>query len=201
MAKRSPSAQVMDIGTRDRLNFIDGSFQIGASGKTFENRSPVDGHLLGIVHEAGREEVDKAVRAAKAALSGPWGKLNITERVELLYGVADGIDMRFDDFLAAEVEDTGKPRSLASHLDTEEEVLALANDNPYGLACAIWTENLSRAHRVAARVEVGIIWVNSWFLRDLRTPFGGSKASGIGREGGVHSLEFYTELSNVCIKL
>ena len=500
MAKRSPSTQVMDIGTRDRLNFIDGSFQIGASGKTFENRSPIDSHLLGIVHEAGREEVDKAVRAAKAALSGPWGKLNITERVELLYGVADGIDMRFDDFLAAEVEDTGKPRSLASHLDiprgaanfkifadivknvgseffemptpdasgainyalrrpkgvigvicpwnlplllmtwkvgpalacgntvvvkpseetpstatllgevmndagvpagvynvvhglgpdsageflsqhplvdaitftgetitgealmrqaavgvrdvsfelggknaaivfadtdmdqaiegtmrsvfancgqvclgteriyverpifdefvtrmragaetlvpgqpddpkttisplishehrdkvlsyyrmaealgatlvtgggvpefgddrdlgafveptvwtgldddtpvireeifgpcchirpfdTEEEVLALANDNPYGLACAIWTENLSRAHRVAARVEVGIIWVNSWFLRDLRTPFGGSKASGIGREGGVHSLEFYTELSNVCIKL
>lgn len=85
--------------------------------------------------------------------------------------------------------------------DTEAEVLAKANDNDYGLATAIWTRDLARAHRVAQRMEVGIAWVNSWFLRDLRTPFGGSKLSGIGREGGVHSLEFYTELKNVCVKL
>lgn len=85
--------------------------------------------------------------------------------------------------------------------DDEAAVIAAANDSPYGLATAIWTQNLSRAHRVASRIEVGIAWVNSWFLRDLRTPFGGSKQSGIGREGGVHSMEFYTELRNVCIKL
>ena len=85
--------------------------------------------------------------------------------------------------------------------DTEEEVLEKANDNKYGLACAIWTQDVSRAHRVAQKMEVGISWVNSWFLCDLRTPFGGSKQSGIGREGGVHSLEFYTDLKNVCIKL
>jgi len=85
--------------------------------------------------------------------------------------------------------------------DSEDEVLQKANDNVYGLATAIWTKDLSRAHRVAQRMDVGISWVNSWFLRDLRTPFGGSKQSGIGREGGVHSLEFYTELKNVCIKL
>ncbi|KAF0805268.1 betaine aldehyde dehydrogenase [Alcanivorax sp. S71-1-4] len=85
--------------------------------------------------------------------------------------------------------------------DTEEEAIALANDTPYGLAAALWTENLTRAHRVAAAMDVGLCWVNSWFLRDLRTPFGGSKQSGIGREGGVHGLEFYAELSNVCIKL
>jgi aminomuconate-semialdehyde/2-hydroxymuconate-6-semialdehyde dehydrogenase len=85
--------------------------------------------------------------------------------------------------------------------DTEEEALAMANDTRYGLACSIWTGNSSRVHRVAERIEAGIIWVNSWFLRDLRTPFGGMKESGIGREGGVHSLEFYTELKNVCVKL
>ena len=85
--------------------------------------------------------------------------------------------------------------------DAEDEVLEKANDNKYGLACAIWTQDVSRAHRVAQKMEVGISWVNSWFLRDLRTPFGGSKASGIGREGGVHSLEFYTELRNVMVKL
>ncbi|CAM5477282.1 2-hydroxymuconic semialdehyde dehydrogenase [Eoetvoesiella caeni] len=85
--------------------------------------------------------------------------------------------------------------------DTEEEVIRLANDTPYGLSTTIWTRDLSRAHRVAAKVNVGITWVNSWFLRDLRTPFGGAKQSGLGREGGVHSLEFYSELRNVCIKL
>ena len=85
--------------------------------------------------------------------------------------------------------------------DTEEEAIEQANRLPYGLASAIWTENLSRAARVAGQVEAGIVWVNSWFLRDLRTAFGGSKQSGIGREGGEHSLEFYTELKNICLKL
>ncbi|MCC4116710.1 2-hydroxymuconic semialdehyde dehydrogenase [Aromatoleum toluclasticum] len=85
--------------------------------------------------------------------------------------------------------------------DSENEVVALANDTEYGLSTTIWTTDLARAHRVAARVEVGITWVNSWFLRDLRTAFGGSKQSGIGREGGVHSLEFYTETRNICVKL
>jgi aminomuconate-semialdehyde/2-hydroxymuconate-6-semialdehyde dehydrogenase len=85
--------------------------------------------------------------------------------------------------------------------DTEEEAVRLANGTPYGLAAAVWTENLSRGHRVAAQMDVGICWVNSWFLRDLRTAFGGAKQSGIGREGGLHSLEFYTELTNVCVKL
>ena len=85
--------------------------------------------------------------------------------------------------------------------DEEEVAIAMANDTEYGLSTTIWTRDLARAHRVAAQIEVGISWVNSWFLRDLRTPFGGSKRSGIGREGGVHSLDFYTELRNVCVKL
>lgn len=85
--------------------------------------------------------------------------------------------------------------------DEEQQVINWANDTEYGLSTTIWTGDLSRAHRVAAKIEVGISWINSWFLRDLRTAFGGSKQSGIGREGGVHSLEFYTETRNICVKL
>jgi aminomuconate-semialdehyde/2-hydroxymuconate-6-semialdehyde dehydrogenase len=75
----------------------------------------------------------------------------------------------------------------------------LANDTPYGLAATVWTRDVARTFRMGSSLNTGIVWINSWFLRDLRTPFGGSKQSGIGREGGVHSLEFYTELSNVCV--
>lgn len=486
-------------GTKSFLHFIDGRFVASASGKTFENRNPIDGSLIGLVSEAGRAEVDAAVSAARAAMRGPWGRMPIEQRVELLYAVAEEINRRFDDFLAAEVADTGKPAGMASHIDiprgaanfkifadviknaptetfqmatpdggealnysvrvprgvvavvcpwnlplllmtwkvgpalacgnavvvkpseetpatatllgevmnkvgipkgvynvvhglgpnsagefltahpdvnaitftgetrtgsaimkaasngvrpvsfelggknagivfadadfdaavdgiaraafvncgqvclgtervyverpifdqfvnalkakaeamipghpydkatgigplisrehrekvlsyyakakaqgarivtgggippmpeelsggswvqptiwtglpetadvvreeifgpcchiapfdSEEEVVGLANDTPYGLCTTVWTSNLSRAHRMATQIDVGLCWINSWFLRDLRTPFGGSKQSGIGREGGVHSLEFYSELRNVCVK-
>lgn len=105
------------------------------------------------------------------------------------------------DSSAIMTEEIFGPCCHISPFEDEDEVIARANDTPYGLACSIWTENLSRAHRVAPQIEVGICWVNSWFLRDLRTPFGGAKQSGIGREGGTYSMEFYTELSNVCVKL
>jgi len=479
-------------------NFINGQWV--TTGKTFENRNPVDNSLIGLVHEAGRDEVDAAVKAAKAALTGPWASLKLEQRVDLLHGIVDGINQRFDDFLEAEIADTGKPHVLASHVDiprgaanfkifadlirnvpnesfgmdtpdngralnyavraprgvigvvcpwnlplllmtwkvgpalacgntvvvkpsedtpatatllgevmnkigmpagvynvvhgfgpdsagqyltehplvdgitftgetgtgeaimkaaakgvrpvsfelggknpgivfadadfdkavagiarstfentgqvclgtervyvqrpiferfvaalkqraesfklgrpmdegvnlgplislqhrekvlsyynkakaegativtgggvpampeplsagawvqptiwtglpesspvirqeifgpcchiapfdTEEEVIKLANDTPYGLAATVWTQDLNVAHRMGAALEVGLCWINSWFLRDLRTSFGGAKQSGIGREGGVHSLEFYTELRNVCVKL
>jgi aminomuconate-semialdehyde/2-hydroxymuconate-6-semialdehyde dehydrogenase len=85
--------------------------------------------------------------------------------------------------------------------DTEEEAVSMANDTNYGLAASIWTTNLKRGHRVAQQMNVGITWVNCWFLRDLRTPFGGMGLSGIGREGGIHSLNFYSELNNICIRL
>jgi aminomuconate-semialdehyde/2-hydroxymuconate-6-semialdehyde dehydrogenase len=479
-------------------NFINGEFV--ATSKTFENRAPADNRVIGLVHEAGQAEVDAAVKAARAAMNGEWGKMSVVKRVELLNAVADEINNRFDEFLAAELADTGKPYSLASHIDiprgaanfkifadiiknaptesfqmttpdggtaisygvrvplgvvavvcpwnlplllmtwkvgpalacgnavivkpseetpatatllgevmnkvgipkgvynvvhgfgpnsagefltthpdvdgitftgetrtgeaimaaaakgvrpvsfelggknaavvfadadfdkaiagvtrsvfencgqvclgtervyvqrpifdkfvkalkekaealkigpsdmpgvgmgplisaehkekvlsyyqkakaeganvvtgggtptmegkyaeghyvqptiwtglpetspiireeifgpcchiapfyTEEEAVALANNTPYGLATSIWTSDLSTATRMANAIHVGLCWINSWFLRDLRTPFGGSKASGIGREGGVHSLEFYTDLRNVMIKI
>jgi len=84
--------------------------------------------------------------------------------------------------------------------DTEEEVLGYANDIPYGLSTTIWTQDISRAHRMAKKVEAGIVWINTWMMRDLRTPFGGVKSSGVGREGGWEALRFFTEMKNVCIK-
>lgn len=85
--------------------------------------------------------------------------------------------------------------------NTEEEVLAQVNDTHYGLSASLWTTNIKRATRVSAQIEAGIVWVNTWFLRDLRTPFGGMKHSGIGREGGIHSFDFYSELTNITLKM
>jgi aminomuconate-semialdehyde/2-hydroxymuconate-6-semialdehyde dehydrogenase len=83
--------------------------------------------------------------------------------------------------------------------DTEEEVLEMANATEYGLAATVWTSNLNTAHRVANKIQMGIVWINCWLLRDLRTPFGGAKSSGVGREGGWEAMKFFTEPKNVCI--
>jgi len=83
--------------------------------------------------------------------------------------------------------------------DTEEEVLMYANSTDYGLAATLWTQNLSRAHRMTEKLASGIVWVNCWLVRDLRTPFGGVKNSGVGREGGMEALHFFTEAKNICI--
>jgi len=84
--------------------------------------------------------------------------------------------------------------------DTEEEVLAYANGTGYGLSATLWTQDLNRAHRMAEKIESGILWINCWLIRDLRTPFGGVKHSGVGREGGLEALRFFTEPKNICIK-
>jgi len=85
--------------------------------------------------------------------------------------------------------------------ETEKEVINMANSTEYGLSASIFTNDISRAHRVASSIDSGIVWVNTWMLRDLRIPFGGMKNSGIGREGGFNSLHFFTESKNVCIKI
>jgi aminomuconate-semialdehyde/2-hydroxymuconate-6-semialdehyde dehydrogenase len=82
----------------------------------------------------------------------------------------------------------------------EAEALAIANGTPYGLASSIWSRDIQRCHRVAARLESGLVWVNTWMLRDLRTPMGGVKQSGLGREGGLEAMRFFTEPRNVCVK-
>lgn len=99
------------------------------------------------------------------------------------------------------LEEIFGPVVTLTPFETEQEVLQYANATQYGLAATIFTENLNRAHRIAAQLQSGIIWVNCWLLRDLRTPFGGMKNSGVGREGGFEALKFFTEEKNVCIKL
>ena len=98
-------------------------------------------------------------------------------------------------------EEVFGPVCHISPFDSEEEVVRRVNDSAYGLAACVWTTNLQRAHRVSRQFHVGIVWVNTWFSRDLRTPFGGSKLSGIGREGGRYSLDFYSETTNICLAL
>ena len=92
------------------------------------------------------------------------------------------------------------PMITLQAFDSDEEALTLANDSDYGLAATIWTNNLPRAHQLAEQVNTGIVWVNCWLLRDLRTPFGGMNRSGLGREGGLEAMRFFSESKNVCIK-
>ena len=84
--------------------------------------------------------------------------------------------------------------------DNEDQALQYANDVKYGLSSTLWTSDLDRTMRLSKKLEAGIVWVNTWLNRDLRTPFGGVKESGVGREGGFEALRFFTEAKNVCIK-
>jgi aminomuconate-semialdehyde/2-hydroxymuconate-6-semialdehyde dehydrogenase len=111
--------------------------------------------------------------------------------------VIDGLDP----ICAVEREEIFGPVVTLQPFDDEEHAIALANSTAYGLAATVFTGDVSRAHRISARLNHGLIWINCWLLRDLRTPFGGAKASGVGREGGQEAIKFFTEPSNVCIKL
>jgi aminomuconate-semialdehyde/2-hydroxymuconate-6-semialdehyde dehydrogenase len=154
-----------------------------------------------------REHRDKVLsyysraREAGATVEAGGGVPELGERLAGGAYVEPTVWTGLGDDSAVMREEIFGPCAHVTPFDSEDEVVARANDTRYGLATSIWTRDLSRAHRIAGRIEVGIAWVNSWFLRDLRTSFGGAKQSGIGREGGVHGLDFYTELRNVCVKL
>lgn len=135
----------------------------------------------------------------KIVTGGTQGK--VTGRCENGYFIEPTIITGLEHLCRTNQEEIFGPVVTIMPFDTEEEVLEYANSTTYGLAATIWTENLKRAHRVAAHVKSGIIWVNCWLFRDLRTPFGGMKQSGVGREGGFEALKFFTEEKNVCIKL
>jgi len=115
------------------------------------------------------------------------------------YYVEPTIIVGLDNNSRCNQEEIFGPVVTIQSFETEDQAIALANDTDYGLAFSLWTENTSKAHRVASELEAGIVWINSWMIRDLRTPFGGVKNSGVGREGGMEVMRFFTEEKNVCI--
>jgi aminomuconate-semialdehyde/2-hydroxymuconate-6-semialdehyde dehydrogenase len=157
-----------------------------------------------VVSEAHMEKILSYIELAKAEggrlLTG-GNRAKIEGRCENGFFVEPTIVENLAHDCRTNQEEIFGPVVSIAPFDTEEEVLNYANSVEYGLSATVWTENLSRAHRLAEKLESGIVWVNAWLLRDLRTPFGGVKNSGVGREGGFEALRFFTEEKNVCIRI
>jgi aminomuconate-semialdehyde/2-hydroxymuconate-6-semialdehyde dehydrogenase len=144
--------------------------------------------------------LDLAVREGGTIVTG-GKRITLTGRCASGYFIEPAVITGLPHTCLTNQEEIFGPVVTVMPFDTEEEAIGYANSTPYGLAATLWTGNLKRAHRVAAQLQSGIIWINCWLHRDLRTPFGGMKQSGIGREGGWEALRFFTEAKNVCIKL
>ena len=142
--------------------------------------------------------IDLAQQEGGKILCG--GKRKTVENFEEGYFIEPTVIEGLSQNCRTNMEEIFGPVVTLQSFETEEEALQLANATEFGLAGTIWTENLSKAHRVAAQLKSGIIWINCWLVRDLRTPFGGMKSSGVGREGGWEALRFFTEPKNVCVK-
>ncbi len=160
-------------------------------------------HLGAVVSKAHQEKILAYIELAKqeggAILTG--GKaVRVEGRCADGWFVAPTVIEGLPNRRRANQEEIFGPVVTIQPFKSESEAVNLANQSQYGLAAILWTENLSRAHRIAERLQAGIVWVNCWMLRDLRTPFGGVKNSGVGREGGFEALRFFTEAKNVCIR-
>ena len=161
-----------------------------------------DSNIGAVVSESHLLKVLSYVELAKSE----GGKLLCGGNRILVPGLEGGYYMEptviegLDPYCRTNQEEIFGPVVTLIPFDTEEEALEFANCTPYGLASSVWTTNISTAQRVAAKLQTGIVWINCWMLRDLRTPFGGVKQSGVGREGGWEALRFFTEAKNVCIK-
>jgi len=156
-----------------------------------------------IVSQAHLEKVLSYIELAKEeggnVLAG-GEQVHLNERCEKGYFLQPTVIENLPNNARCNQEEIFGPVITLQPFDTDEEALALANDSQYGLAATLWTNNLARAHKLSEQLNTGIVWVNCWLLRDLRTPFGGMNHSGVGREGGFEAMRFFTESKNVCIK-
>lgn len=163
-----------------------------------------DTNLGALVSEAHLNKVLSYIELAKeegGKILAGGEKVMVKGRCEGGYFVLPTVIEGLDNKCRTNQEEIFGPVVTLMPFDNENEVIELANSTPYGLSASIWTENLKRAHTVSQKIKCGIIWVNCWLLRDLRTPFGGMKQSGVGREGGLEALRFFSEPRNICIKL
>ena len=145
--------------------------------------------------------VELAREEGGAILIGGKRPENLPERVQDGYFLEPTVIAGLDCQRRVMQEEVFGPVVTVTPFDSPEEAISYANSTRYGLSASVWTQDLQKAHRVAAAIESGTVWVNTWLLRDLRVPFGGMKESGLGREGGFESLDFFTEAKNVCVKL
>ncbi|MCH2214258.1 MAG: aldehyde dehydrogenase [Flavobacteriales bacterium] len=143
--------------------------------------------------------IDLAKREGGTIICG-GSRVNLGGELENGFFIQPTVIEGLDQLCRTNQEEIFGPVVTIDRFANEAEAIEKANATPYGLASTVWTENLSRAHRVAESIEAGIVWVNCWLERDLRTPFGGVKSSGLGREGGFEAMQFFTEPKNVCIK-
>lgn len=166
-----------------------------------EDPSTTTGPLISLAH---RDKVQSYLKAAQddgAEVLVGGGVPSLGAELSAGAWIEPTLWTGLDNAARAVREEVFGPVAALIPFDTEGEAIALANDTRYGLAAAVWTTDLERGHRVAQQMQVGMAWVNTWYLRDLRSPFGGMGLSGIGREGGRHSMSFYTETTNVCVQL
>jgi len=167
-------------------------------GNPFDSNSDL-GALVSKSHlEKVRSYIDNAEQYGGKVIFG--GNLVSVQNFENGYYIEPTIIEVQDNSCVLNQEEIFGPVVTMMPFNNENEVLAMANDSSYGLSATIWTNNLNKTMRISKQIHTGIVWVNTWLLRDLRTPFGGLKNSGIGREGGFEALRFFTESKNVCIK-
>lgn len=180
--------------------------RLSAQSKTLKPGDPFDkattlGPLISAEHRAKVLNYYAAAIQQGASVATGGGIPEVEQELEGGFWIEPTIWTGLPETSSVVTEEIFGPCCHIAPFDDEDEAIALANNSQYGLAGSVWTQNLSRAHRLALKIEVGTLWINSWFLRDLRAAFGGSKQSGIGREGGLHGLDFYTEQRNVCVHL